>query len=307
MFFNNSTIQRIIDHIPDFYHYFVHYEFKIFDVSDYPNKERKLIRELILYPQIGKATEGAYTILNIIKFIPSISSYFNQDQDLFKFVTSVRNRITITEKIRDQIRLFMIPRALYIYHCILKMHTRGDYAYDPNNPKVRFHNRMIISINYISRMIDLDRFQQKNAKSKQQQRVNNQQNDQANNQNKNEWNTNANSNMRTNINPSNNNWNSNNNNMATNRGMSISSRTSQSMNKQENERPNSNNSQIRPAVNNNRFGNDPFARMHNDDVTTSGNLNDTIDTSMNMNDGASMNCWPRKNQNDRKTDRNVGF
>ena len=95
--------------------------------------------------------------------------------------------------------------------------------------------------------------------------------------------------------------------MATNRGMSISSRVSQSMKKQENDRPNSNNSQIRPPVNSNRFGNDPFARMHNDDGTTSGNLNDTIDTSMYMNDGASTNCWPRKNQNGRKTGRNVGF
>ena len=174
-----DRMNDLINFTLDFYHYFVFYEFKTYEQKDHSRNTYKLARELYLYPRIGKLTEGVNVLMGVIKFIPSISKFFNHSKPYFKFVTNYTDRMTIFDRFNNSTRLHIIPRTFYIYHVIQKMHTRGDYQRPPpnafsnnnnnnnnnNGNRVKeneFHNKNIISINYINKMIDLHKSQKGN-------------------------------------------------------------------------------------------------------------------------------------------------
>ena len=176
-----DRLKDLIDFTLDFDHYFIYHEFKVFEQKDYNRNSHKLVRELYLYPRIGKLRQGVNVLTGVIKFIPKIAEYFDHSRPYFKFITNYTDRVTICDKTNNSIKLYIIPRTYWIYHSIQKMHTRGDYRPSQNNRRRNtnnnnynnkdlnphnFNNRSIISINYINKMIQTNKMQLgKNAKN----------------------------------------------------------------------------------------------------------------------------------------------
>ena len=117
-----TRMNHLINHIPNFYFYFLHFEFKIFERKDHRNNNDRMntrtmmVRELCLYPRKGQATAGAYAIFSAIEFIPSIKSCFSSNMPYVQFVLNFQDRITIWDNSTGDNKLHVIPRALYFYH-----------------------------------------------------------------------------------------------------------------------------------------------------------------------------------------------
>ena len=191
-----QRLETLIAYVPNFWHYFIYCEFKIWLNQENRNNSQKsnnnnntkfaLIRELYLYPRPGKATEGEYAILNAIQFIPKVTAFFDKPgKPYFQFANNFRDRMTICERIGGKPNLFIIPRTLYFYHKVFRMHDKGDGIQKSNNSQFNGHqmdtqsnnmrnnemkinNRYIIAIRYINKMFSIERQKHRNNQRQQQ-------------------------------------------------------------------------------------------------------------------------------------------
>ena len=194
-----QRLQTLISYVPNFWHYFIYCEFKIWlnqenrnnthNNNNNNNNTLSLTRELYLYPRPGKATEGQYAILNAIQFIPTVIALFDKSgKPYFQFANNFRDRMTICERIGGKPNLFIIPRTLYFYHVVFRMHDKGDgiqksnssqinghqtdnHSNNTRNNEIKINNRYIIAIRYINKMFSLERQKSRNNQQQQQQSI----------------------------------------------------------------------------------------------------------------------------------------
>ena len=160
-----QNMKKILDYFPDFYFYFIGYEFKLYGSQNQIERKNELNRVLYLYPREGKTTEAAYVMYGIIKFFPEVNALFQNKNIKFDFIHSYRDRFALRNPGSENPRVFIIPRVYYPYHIKYQMHLKGDYVNDgKTNP--RYNNKMYICMNLIARVRESERDQKQKDKDR---------------------------------------------------------------------------------------------------------------------------------------------
>ena len=170
-----QRLEQFLQYVPNFYYYFVTFEFKIEDYSlNNQSNQTNMKRELYLYPRKGRATEGAYVLYGVIKFFPNMERLFDIGSVHFEFLDNFSDKVYIEAPSNQRQKLFSCPRAYTIYHNKYLMHLEGDHKPDPTNSKNKsYNNRMYISFNIIVKANYKDRNEKQKLNDRQRNNSNN--------------------------------------------------------------------------------------------------------------------------------------